>query len=89
MAQIERFLQYLVRNAYIIVALEGTPLIESGKKAFRLIKENLVDVLALNNVGDLVLCMGRLFVTLIAGFVSYAVADVRRNHHKSIFYMEI
>lgn len=76
MEQLERFLQYLVRNAYIIVALDGTPLIESGKKAFRLLKENLIDVLALNNVGDFVLFLGRVFVTLIAGFVSYELASV-------------
>lgn len=76
--QLERFLQYLVRNAYIIVALDGTPLIESGKKAFRLLTENLVDVLALNNVGDFVLFLGRVFVTLIVGFVSYELASVSR-----------
>ncbi|KAG4079725.1 hypothetical protein HA402_014856 [Bradysia odoriphaga] len=75
--QLERFLQYLVRNAYIIVALDGTPLIESGQKAFRLLKENLIDVIALNNVGDFVLFLGRIFVTLIAGFISYEVASVR------------
>lgn len=75
MEQLERLLQYLVRNAYIIVALDGTPLVESGQKAFRLLKENLVDVLALNNVGDFVLFLGRIFVTLIAGFISYEVAS--------------
>lgn len=75
---VEQFIQYLARNAYIIVALDGTPLIESGKKAFNLLKENLIDVLALNNVGDFVLFLGRIFVTLIAGFVSYEIADVSR-----------
>lgn len=74
--QLEALLQYLVRNAYIVVALDGTPLIESGKKAFRLLKENLIDVIALNNVGDFVLFLGRIFVTLIAGFISYEVASV-------------
>lgn len=72
----EKILQYLVRNAYIIVALDGTPLIESGQKAFRLLKENLIDVIALNNVGDFVLFLGRVFVALIAGFVSYEIVSV-------------
>lgn len=72
----EKILQYLVRNAYIIVALDGTPLIESGQKAFRLLKENLIDVIALNNVGDFVLFLGRVFVALIAGFVSYEIVAV-------------
>lgn len=74
--QLERVLKYLVRNAYIIVALDGTPLIESGKKAFHLLKDNLIDVIALNNVGDFVLFLGRVFVTLIAAFVSYEFVDV-------------
>lgn len=76
MQQLEELLKYLVRNAYIIVALEGTPLIESGQKAFRLLKENLIDVIALNNVGDFVLFLGRIFVTLITAFVSYEIASV-------------
>lgn len=76
MEMLEEFLQYLVRNAYIIVALNGTPLIESGKKAFRLITKNLVDVIALNQFGDFVLVMGRLFVVAISGFVCYELVDV-------------
>ncbi|KAJ6641931.1 Choline transporter-like protein 1 [Pseudolycoriella hygida] len=84
---LEQLLRYLVRNAYIIVALDGTPLIESGKKAFRLLKENLVDVIALNNVGDFVLFLGRVFVTLIAGFVSYEVAS--RNEHISLKFIPV
>lgn len=76
MEQLETLLQYIVRNAYIIVAKDGTPLIESGKKAFNLLLKNLMDVVALNQVGDLVLVLGRLFVVLIAGFVSYELVDV-------------
>ncbi|CRK86749.1 CLUMA_CG000582, isoform A [Clunio marinus] len=71
MEQLEQFLQYLVRNGYIIVALDGTPLFDSGKKAFELMKKNLVDVVALNQIGDFVLVLGRLFVVLISGFVCF------------------
>ncbi|CRK86752.1 CLUMA_CG000584, isoform A [Clunio marinus] len=70
-AQLEIFFQYLVRNGYIIVALDGTPLFDSGKKAFELMKKNLVDVVALNQIGDFVLVLGRLFVVLISGFVCF------------------
>ena len=76
MEQLEALLQYLVRNAYIIVAKDGTPLIESGRKAFNLLLKNLVDVIALNQFGDFVLILGRLFVVLIAGFVSYELIAV-------------
>lgn len=87
MEQLEALLQYFVRNAYIIVALDGTSFIDSGKKAFRLLTENLIDVIALNNIGDFVLFLGRIFVTLIAGFVSYEVASVsfRTSLHSNTF----
>lgn len=69
--QVDRFLQYLARNAYIIVAKDGTPFFQSGRRAFDLIFRNLVDVLALNNFGDIVLVVGRLFVAGISGFIAY------------------
>lgn len=79
MEQLEAFLQYIVRNAYIIVAKDGTPLLESGKKSFHLLLKNLVDVVALNQVGDFVLVLGRLFVILIAGFVSAELVGVSQS----------
>jgi len=60
-----------MRNAYIIVAKDGTPFFESGKKAFGLLFRNLMDVIALNNFGDIVLVIGRLFIVGIAGFIGY------------------
>lgn len=76
---LEELLKYLVRNAYIVVAKDGTGLIDSGKKAFNLITKNLIDVVALNQFGDFVLVLGRLFVTLITGFVGYELVSVRQK----------
>lgn len=73
MTLLESFLQYLVRNAYIIIAKDGTPLMTSGKKAFNLLKDNLIDVIAVNKIGDLVLFFGKVFVVLTTGFVGYEV----------------
>jgi solute carrier family 44 protein 1 (choline transporter-like protein) len=70
---IEDFLKYLIRNAYIIVAKDGTPLIESGRKAFKLIWDNLKDVVALNHFGDLVLIVARIFVFAISTFIAYEI----------------
>lgn len=69
-------MQYIVRNAIIIVAMDGSPLLISGKKAFHLLKNNLIGVIALNIVGDFVLILGRIFVVMIAGFVSYEMSIV-------------
>jgi Plasma-membrane choline transporter len=73
---LETFMQYMVRNAYIIVAKDGTSLMTSGKKAFNLLKNNLIDVIALNRFGDLVLFFGKFFVVLITGFVGYETLNV-------------
>lgn len=68
---IEEMLKYLIRNAYIIVAKDGTPLVESGRKAFKLIWENLKDVASLNIFGDIALVFARLFVFGISTFIAY------------------
>jgi solute carrier family 44 protein 1 (choline transporter-like protein) len=68
---IDELLQYLFRNAYIIVAKDGTPFFESGKRAFGLLFRNLMDVIALNNFGDIVLNLARIFVVVICGFIGY------------------
>ena len=76
MDTLEELLKYLVRNAYIIVAKDGTPLMASGKRAFHLLSQNLLDVIALNKIGDFVLFLARIFVVLIAGFIGYELIKV-------------
>lgn len=67
----ERFLKYLIRNAYIIIAMDGTPLVESGRKAFNLIMDNTKDVIAINKFGDTVLVMAKLFIVLTSSLLAY------------------
>jgi predicted rRNA methylase YqxC with S4 and FtsJ domains len=73
---LEELLEFLLRNAYIIVALKGTPMFESGKKAIGLLKENLIDVYALNKIGDFVMVLARLFVAAFAGILCYNLIPV-------------
>jgi hypothetical protein len=76
---LEELLEFLLRNAYIIVAMKGTPMFDSGTKAIRLLKENLIDVYALNKVGDFVMFVARLFVAAFAGFLCYSLIPVSFN----------
>lgn len=73
---LEQLLEFLLRNAYIIIALEGTELYPSGKKAIRLLKENLLDVVALNQFGDFVMVVARIFVAALAGILCYSLVPV-------------
>ena len=76
---IEKLLAFLVRNAYIVVAKEGTGFCDSGKRAYRLLMDNINDVIALNHFGDLVLMVCRLLVVLIAGLVGYTLLSSRHS----------
>ncbi|XP_070508755.1 choline transporter-like protein 1 [Chironomus tepperi] len=66
---IEKLLSFLIRNAYIIIAKEGTPFCDSGRRACRLLMDNITDVIALNHFGDFVLMVCRVLIMLIAQFV--------------------
>lgn len=77
--QIEELLKYLIRNAYIIVAKDGTPLFESGRKAFNLILRNLMDVVALNQFGDIVLVVAQIFIMAISMLIGYELMVRKKN----------
>lgn len=70
---IDQALEYLVRNAYIIIAVDGTPFFESGKRAFNLIKGNLDQCYSVNQFGDIVLMVCRMLITAMAGFIAYEI----------------
>ena len=55
------------------MAKDGTGFMDSGKRAYHLLIRNIVDVIALNNFGDIVLAVCRLLIVLIAGFVGYEI----------------
>jgi solute carrier family 44 (choline transporter-like protein), member 2/4/5 len=66
-------LKFFVRNAYIIVAKDGVPFVSAGGRAFELIVNNVVDVMALNYFGDLALVVGRLIIVVLSGVIGYAM----------------
>lgn len=77
MQVLEEIFQYLVRNAYIIVALDGTPFYSSGSKAFHLLTRNFLDCIIINQIGDFVLVLAKVFVICIAGFIGFELVMVR------------
>lgn len=77
LTSVQRFFEYLVRNAYIIVAKDGTPLITSGKRAISLFKNHFENFVVLNQVGNVVLWIGKILVILIAAFVGNSLLPVK------------
>lgn len=82
---LDQILQYLIRNAYVIIAKDGTPFIESGKRASQLLLDNITDVIALNHFGDIVLSVCRFLIVLIAGTVGYTA--ITSNEKIAEYYM--
>jgi len=64
---------YLCSNAYVIVAKEGTPFVESGNRAYKLLKNNIKKAFTLNLLGDVSLFSCKMLTTYIAGCAGYLV----------------
>ncbi|KAG5670172.1 hypothetical protein PVAND_000453 [Polypedilum vanderplanki] len=73
--KLEDFLKYLIRNSLILIAKNGTPFFESGRRASDMIMRNLMNVISLNYIGDLVLLFGRIFIAVITGFIGFELMN--------------
>ncbi|KAB0396922.1 hypothetical protein E2I00_009837, partial [Balaenoptera physalus] len=59
---LEKFIKFLNRNAYIMIAIYGKNFCISAKNAFMLLMRNIVRVVVLDKVTDLLLFFGKLLV---------------------------
>ena len=68
---LEKFLKFLNRNAYIMVAIYGKNFCSSAKDAMQLMISNPLRALVLNGVTDFVLFLGRLLITAAIGVLGF------------------
>lgn len=68
---LEKFLRFLNRNAYIMIAIHGRNFCLSAKKAFMLILRNVVRVVVVDKVTDFLLLIGKLLVVGATATASY------------------
>ncbi|XP_044766661.1 choline transporter-like protein 1 [Coccinella septempunctata] len=69
---LEEVIHYISSQAYIMIAMHGEPFIPSGKRATKLLIENALNTLAVNSIGDFVLLLVKILITLltiISGFI--------------------
>ncbi|CAL8292546.1 unnamed protein product [Merluccius merluccius] len=59
---LEKFIKFLNRNAYIMIAIYGKNFCVSAKNAFLLLMRNIIRVVVLDKVTDLLLFFGKLLV---------------------------
>ncbi|XP_074873735.1 choline transporter-like protein 4 [Carettochelys insculpta] len=68
---LEKFIKFLNRNAYIMIAIYGKNFCTSAKNAFKLLMRNIVRVVVLDKVTDLLLLFGKLLVVGGVGVLSF------------------
>ncbi|XP_061598182.1 choline transporter-like protein 4 [Cololabis saira] len=68
---LEKFIKFLNRNAYIMVAIYGTNFCVSAKNAFKLLMRNIIRVVVLDKVTDLLLFFGKLLVVGGVGVLAF------------------
>lgn len=83
MCCLEKFLKFLNRNAYIMIAIHGYNFWNGAKNAFKLIVRNCIRVSVLNWVGDFTLFLGRVFVS--AGVTAGSLWLFRTNKDVQFF----
>ena len=67
---LQRFLEFVNKNAYIQTAIEGTNFCTSASNAFQLLLRNALRLAAITGITTVFLCIGKLFVAAVTGFIS-------------------
>ncbi|XP_066520288.1 choline transporter-like protein 2 isoform X2 [Hoplias malabaricus] len=68
---LEKCIQFLNRNAYIMIAVYGKNFCTSAKDAFLLLMRNIVRVAVLDKVTDFLLFLGKLLIVGVVGICSF------------------
>ncbi|XP_041723422.1 choline transporter-like protein 2 isoform X3 [Coregonus clupeaformis] len=68
---LEKFIKFLNRNAYIMVAIYGKTFCTSARDAFFLLMRNIIRVAVLDKVTDFLLFLGKLLIVGIVGICSF------------------
>ncbi|XP_069491114.1 choline transporter-like protein 4 [Ambystoma mexicanum] len=68
---LEKFIKFLNRNAYIMIAVYGKNFCVSAKNAFKLLMRNIVRVVVLDKVTDLLIFFGKLLVVGGVGVLAF------------------
>ncbi|KAF2885569.1 hypothetical protein ILUMI_20637 [Ignelater luminosus] len=75
----ETWMKYFTRNAYIITSIHGYSFCEAGSRAFKLLVENALRVIAINSVGDFVLVLAKLLVVTCTVLIATAMLQDKEH----------
>lgn len=72
---LQKCIEWLNRNAYIMTAIEGTSFCSSAWNSLSLMVKNVASVAAVSVVGDIMLFLGKLSVALGSGVIAFLMLD--------------
>ncbi|KAK9892591.1 hypothetical protein WA026_020973 [Henosepilachna vigintioctopunctata] len=81
LSNIEEFIRFLSKNAYIQTAMHGQPFFKSGKRAAKLLVSNAANVIAVNSIGDFVLVIAQLLLMVVSTTVAVFIAKATGLTH--------
>ncbi|XP_051776149.1 choline transporter-like protein 4 [Erpetoichthys calabaricus] len=82
---LEKFIKFLNRNAYIMIAIYGKNFCVSAKNAFSLLMRNILRVFVLDKVTDLLLFFGKLLVVGGVGVLAFFFFSGRIQIPNNVF----
>ncbi|XP_056598029.1 choline transporter-like protein 4 isoform X2 [Triplophysa dalaica] len=82
---LEKFIKFINRNAYIMIAIYGKNFCVSAKNAFSLLMRNIVRVVVLDKVTDLLLFFGKLLVVGGVGVLAFFFFSGRIQSPGTVF----
>lgn len=65
----QKIMQFISKNAYIMVAIHGDSFCRGAKSAFNLLMRNILRMAVVNSIGDFLTIMGRLFISIVTSAV--------------------
>ncbi|RMB90084.1 hypothetical protein DUI87_33539 [Hirundo rustica rustica] len=68
---LEKFIKFLNRNAYIMIAIYGTNFCASARNAFFLLMRNIIRVAVLDKVTDFLFFLGKLLIVGSVGILAF------------------
>lgn len=72
---VQSCIEMVTRNAYIFIAVKGYSFCQAGRQVFRLIINNAATLATVNVLGEIIMFLGKLFITAGCGWVAYAILD--------------
>ena len=76
---LERFIRYTNRNAQILASITGHGYCKSVGLAFKFETSNVREILVINTVGDAILFLSKVFITVVCTLICFGLCKATKN----------